>query len=138
MFAESDVNQLISDQELGLSQHYSISRQEVEWALKRLKTGKACGADLLKDHQLKLALKDDEVLDKITRSFNQWTQRGQIPHYLKSTVIVPLSKTDDNLPPRGKIRPIAIALCLFKVFEHITNARIKSQLEQPQLQLHPG
>ena len=66
------------------------------------------------------------VVTRLTECFNLWLSVQRVPNYLKTARMVVLSKSDTNFPNYGDIRPIVILPTIYKVFESIILARIKS------------
>ena len=101
---------------------YTIIEKEVVAASKKLKNNKASAYVLLKNEMIKSAL---PFLSKpITKAFNMILNIGKFPKSWKNGIIIPVHKNGSQLDPnnyRGR--------CLGKLFCHIINNRICSDLE---------
>jgi hypothetical protein len=78
-----------------------LTSKEVKLAIQKLSRNKAQGIDGLRDTQIRLASHNNDVLQKITASFNEWLHQGQVPTYLKRARIIPLSKDDTSYVPQA-------------------------------------
>ena len=105
---------------------YTIIEKEVFAASKKLKNNKASAYDLLKNEMIKSAL---PFLSKpITKAFNMILNTGKFPKSWKSGIIIPVHKNGSQFDPNN-YRGITLSSCLGKLFCHIINNRICSDLE---------
>ena len=105
---------------------YTIIKKEVIAASKMLKNNKASAYDLLKNEMIKSAL---PFLSKpITKAFNMILNTGKFPKSWKNGIIIPVHKNGSQFDPNN-YRGITLSSCLGKLFCHIINNRICSDLE---------
>ena len=114
-----------------------VTPEEVHFAISYIGRNKAPGIDKLTDSILKPLKHDQAILDKLSTTFSTWLLEGNIPKYAKCAKITALSKQATQYPDRGKIRPIAVLPCIFKVYETIILKQLQKEVEHGQ-QLHPN
>ena len=97
-----------------------------------MKSNKAIGVDGLPDYVLKDPGRRELIIDRLMSPFNKWMNgEEQLPEYLKTTKVIPLSKVDGELYPNvGMIRTIAVATSLMKVYEKVILAKLKPEIER--------
>ena len=106
-----------------------ISKDEINDALEDLKKNKAIGVDGLADFLLRDKERRSMLVDKLYPTFNQWINGKELPPYLKRTRVIALSKEQDNpYPKMGKIRTIAVAPALMKVYEKTLCKKLNKQI----------
>jgi hypothetical protein len=107
-----------------------ITDEEVDAALKDLKTNKAVGVDGLADYILKNRDRREMITQKLRPIFQKWYNGEVLPKYLKKTRVITLSKEDGEIYPAvGKIRTIAVAPALMKVYEKVLFQRLLKEIE---------
>ena len=107
---------------------YMINEKEISAAAKKLKNNKSSSYDMIKNEMIKSAL---PFLSKsITYTFNEILNTGMFPENWKEGMVIPLHKTGSQFDPnnyRGTC--ITLSSCLGKLFCHVLNNRITSELE---------
>ena len=91
----------------------------------------------MSDNVLKSFKDDTPVLQKLASTFSTWYNHGELPPYMKKSLLTPLSKQDSAYPNVGKIRPIAVLPATFKLYEHLVLQKLEKELSLPHLRLHP-
>ena len=105
---------------------YMINEEEISAAAKKLKNNKSSSYDMIKNEMIKSAL---PFLSKsITYTFNEILNTGMFPENWKEVMVIPLHKTGSQFDPNNYIS-ITLSSCLGKLFCHVLNNRITSELE---------
>ena len=105
---------------------YEISEKEILTAAKKLKNNKSSSYDMIKNEMIKSAL---PFLSKsITHTFNSILNTGKFPKSWKKGIVIPLHKNGSKFDPNN-YRGITLSSCLGKLFCHVLNNRITSELE---------
>lgn len=98
-----------------------ISTEEIVFAVKNLKVGKACGPDNVKPEAIVFGL--DVVLPILARRFNRVFLKGQFPITWNESVIVTIHKNGSIQEPNN-YRGISLQNCLGKIYTSIINRRL--------------
>ena len=106
-----------------------ITEQEVQWALRRLKGGKAGGLDEVIAESLKAA--EPFIVPFLTKLFNRLFQTGYFPTDWSCSVIIPLFKKGNVSNPEN-YRGISLLSVISKLFTAILNKRLYNWAEQEQ------
>ena len=106
-----------------------ITEHEVRQAIKKLKTGKACGLDDICGEFLKHA--DNLVVPFLTNLFNRLYDASHFPLDWCKSVIIPLLKKGDDKNP-DNYRGISLLSVVSKVFTAILNKRLYTWAEHEQ------
>ena len=104
-----------------------ITEKEVKDSIKKLKTNKAYGVDLVINEFLKVST--EKMLTIYTKLFNVVLLTGIIPNDWTIGVIKPIYKNKGSSDDPNNYRGITILSCFGKLFTSILNDRIKSFLE---------
>ena len=105
---------------------YAISEKEILTAAKKLKNNKSSAYDMIKNEMIKSTL---PFLSKsITHAFNSILNTGKFPKTWKEGIVIPLHKNGSQFDPNN-YRGITLNSCLGKLFCHVLNTRITSELE---------
>ncbi len=103
-----------------------VSPEEIEEAVKVLKTGKSVGLDQISGEMLKYAY--PVIGDLITDIFSAVFETGQYPEAWKSTYITPLHKKGPKYDP-ANYRGLAIASCFGKLYSIFLNNRLRKYMQ---------
>lgn len=109
---------------------FSITEKEIMSAIKNLKSGKACGADLISNEMLKCI--GHIILPVIKKLFNKILQTGHYPTLWRYSWLKVLHKGGDINDPK-RYRGIAIMSCLGKLFCSVLNNRLVAFLKDEQI-----
>ena len=112
-FVENDKNWTIFNE-----LNYRINSEEITKAIKALKKGKACAADLISNEMLKAG--GDTMLPVLNKLFNLVFTFGMFPTLWSGSWLKPLHKGGDRSDP-NKYRGISIMSCLGKLFCAVLN-----------------
>jgi hypothetical protein len=120
--AEMDREDYIENPEL----NKSISFDEVERMVNKLKRNKSCGIDSIPNE----VLKNHDVMALLYYMFDKCFNYGLVPTaWLKAVIIpVPKSSTKDPFVPLN-YRGISLLSCVCKVFSGIINNRVMNYCE---------
>lgn len=99
-----------------------ISKEEIETAVKKLKTGKACGVDSITNEYIKSTL--DIFMPVYLRIFNNILETGVLPDTWLHGIIVPIYKGKGDQKEPANYRGLTILSCLGKLFTSILNKRL--------------
>ena len=105
---------------------YVISEKEIFEDSKKLKNNKASAYDMLKNEMIKAAL--PFLCKLIAQAFNIILNTGRFPESWKEGIIIPVHKNGSQLDPNN-YRGITLSSCFSKLFCHVLNNRISSELE---------
>ena len=106
---------------------YQISEKEIFAACKKLKNNKASAYDLIRNEMIKAAL--PHICKPVMKAFNVILNSGHFPKSWRDGIIVPVYKHGSHLDA-SNYRGITLSSCLGKLFCHIINNRISSELER--------
>ena len=104
---------------------------ELTTALKKLKTGKSPGKDVIMNSMIKnlgFAAKS-----KLLEIYNKSWETGKFPDKWREAIIVPIWKKGKDKSKKASYRPISLLCCFGKVMERTVNARLLRHLEQNNL-----
>uniref|UniRef100_A0A1Y1M0F5 Reverse transcriptase domain-containing protein n=2 Tax=Photinus pyralis TaxID=7054 RepID=A0A1Y1M0F5_PHOPY len=105
----------------------NIQMEELRKTIKYIKKGKSAGHDKINAEMLKnLGARGTEMLTKI---FNKAWTTGKVPEDWKLGIIIPLFKKGDSRDC-SNYRGITILSVVSKVYEHIMEARLRTQIEE--------
>ena len=96
--------------------------QELNWAIKRLKTKKVPGKDGITNETI-LQL-GPQAQQKLLALFNQSWQTGKFPNQWTEAVVVPILKKGKEKREKANYRPISLLSCLGKLMERLVNSRL--------------
>ena len=116
-----------------------ISEAELDWALRRGKSGKSVGVDGVSLELLKAICSQPRGKDQILAWYNSILHTGEIPKDWSESLMVLLPKV--RLPEKaGHTRPIAVGCAAEKIFCRIVLERTKSycSVKQPWQCCAPG
>ena len=105
---------------------YAINEKEVLMAAKKLKNNKSSAYDMIKNEMIKSSLPFMSTL--ITYTFNIILNTGKFPDLWKEGIVIPIHKNGSRVDPNN-YRGITLSSCLGKLFCHVLNNRITSELE---------
>ncbi len=103
----------------------SILKEEVEHAIKNIKSGKSPGLDHIIAEYIKAG--GDSMVDAMTLLFNKILVTGTIPQGFKDALIVVIFKKGSMLEC-SNYRPISLLSHIYKIFITIIYQRIKNDL----------
>ena len=109
----------------------TISMEELNYAIKKLKRRKSPGPDGITNEMLIYAGKP--ALYKLLEIFNKTWQEGSLPQSWREATMIPIHKKGKSKTEATSYRPISLASCVVKLLERIINARLKWFLESEQL-----
>ena len=98
-----------------------------------LSRNKATGIDGLKDLWLKDNFTWLLIRFKVHKIFNQWSEVGKVPKYLKKSRVVSMSKDGTPTPEVGNNRTLAIAPIPTKLYEQVILLQLKEDITQLEL-----
>ena len=101
----------------------TISMEELNYAMKKLKQKKSTGPDGLTNEMLMNAGKP--ALYKLLEIFNKTMQEGSLPQSWKEATMIPIHKKGKSKTEATSYRPISLTSCVVKLLERIINARMK-------------
>ena len=104
-----------------------FSLDEIKHIIKRLKSGKACGIDHVRNEFLKNC--SDEVLAIVVKLFNVILNTGIIPEDWCIGMILPLYKNKGDINDPDNYRGITLLSCIGKLFTAILNERLTSYVD---------
>ena len=104
-----------------------FSLKEIKCVIKKLKSGKACGIDHVRNEFLKNC--SDQVLDIVVRLFNVVLNTGIIPDDWCIGMILPLYKNKGDINDPDNYRGITLLSCIGKLFTAILNERLNSYVD---------
>ena len=105
----------------------TITEEEVEKAVKKMKTGKAVGVDKLSVEMVKANRLVG--IKWLTRLFNVCFTTGEIPTEWQRGVIVPIWKGKGDIHDPGRYRGITLLSQALKFIERILDARVRHIVE---------
>ena len=105
---------------------YNITEKEILKASRKLKNNKSSAHDMLKNEMIKTAL--PFLCKHIRQVFDNVLNSGTFPESWKEGIIIPIHKNGSQLDPNN-YRGITVGSCLGKLFCHVINNRISSDLE---------
>ena len=109
----------------------TISMEELNYAMKKLKQKKSPGPDGITNEMLINAGKP--ALYKLLEIFNKTWQEGSLPQSWREATMIPIHKKGKSKTEATSYRPISLTSCVVKLLERIINARMKWYLESEQL-----
>ena len=109
----------------------TISMEELNYAIKKLKRRKSPGPDGITNEMLIYAGKP--ALYKLLEIFNKTWQEGSLPQSWREATMIPIHKKGKSKTEATSYRPISLTSCVVKLLERIINARLKWFLESEQL-----
>jgi hypothetical protein len=113
------------------TERIKITESEMDWAFNTLKSNKAIGVDGLPDFVLKNKNRRELLKQRLTPIFEDWLNGAELPAYLKTTRVVTLSKEDEEIfPNHGKIRTIAVAPAITKLYEKIIHQKLWAEIDE--------
>ena len=104
-----------------------ITEEEMIHVIKRLKSTKACGIDMILNAYLKSTL--NIMLSKYVVVFNEILTSGHVPDSWAIGKIVPIFKNKCNNTDPSNYRGITLLSCLGKAFTTIVNNRLTSVVD---------
>ena len=108
--------------------HETVSAEEVQGILKRIKPDKACGEDGIPNRGLLLL--SEQISSRLAQIAEACIQLGYCPSHFKTTVTVVLKKPQKDYSEPKSYRPIALLNTIGKVVESTVAGRIVSFLEE--------
>ncbi|MEW8543579.1 MAG: endonuclease/exonuclease/phosphatase family protein, partial [Candidatus Thiodiazotropha sp.] len=121
---KNDLKQYESLNKMG-NLDYTINEKEVLAAAKKLKNNKSSAYDMIKNEMVKSALPYMSTF--ITHAFNVILDTGKFPETWKEGIVIPIHKNGSQVDPNN-YRGITLSSCLGKLFCHVLNNRINSEL----------
>ena len=109
----------------------TISMEELNYAIKKLKRRKSPGPDGITNEMLIYAGKP--ALYKLLEIFNKTWQEGSLPQSWREATMIPIHEKGKSKTEATSYRPISLTSCVVKLLERIINARLKWFLESEQL-----
>ena len=122
-FKPQNIEHSINDE---LNKDFSVN--EIQMLITKLKSGKACGIDLIRNEFLKNC--PSEMIEIITLLFNIVLQSGIIPSDWCIGMIMPLFKNKGSHNDPDNYRGITLLSCIGKLFTAAINYRLTNYLEQ--------
>ena len=104
-----------------------ITKEEVVFAIKKLKTRKAAGPDLLIGEMYKHS--NDQVINFFVKFFNALFDKGIFPQNWTESVILPLFKKGEVNDPNN-YRGISLCDISGKIFSSIINSRLQEWVRE--------
>ena len=101
--------------------------EEIKHIIKKLKNGKACGIDHVRNEFLKNC--PDEILSIFVNFFNIVLKTGIVPDVWCIGMILPLYKNKGDINDPDNYRGITLLSCLGKLFTAIINDRLASYID---------
>ena len=105
-----------------------ISVEEIQLALRKLKTGKAAGPDGIISEFLKHACKSNAFIGFLVKFLNVLFDRGTYPESWSESIVIPLYKKGDVNSPNN-YRGISICNVCSKVYSSIINSRLQEWVD---------
>jgi hypothetical protein len=105
----------------------SITKAEIEHAVKNLKNNKACGYDKILNEHIKSTLRS--LIHIYVKLFNIVFESGIVPESWTIGVINPIYKNKGDITKPENYRPITLLSCLGKLFTSIINNRLTKFME---------
>ena len=102
--------------------NYNFTAEEIKSEIQKLKLGKACGLDLIRNEMLRNAPSD--LIDIIVRLFNVILNTGLVPENWCLGAMMPLYKGKGSRSDPDNFRGITLLSCLSKLFTSILNRRL--------------
>ena len=78
----------------------NITKEEVEEAIRGVRH-KANGVDEMSSRVMKHEDTKDILVEKLTKKFNEWMEKGKLPKYFNQARLLVLSKTGEAFPEEG-------------------------------------
>ena len=104
-----------------------FSLEEIKCIIKKLKNGKACGMDHVRNEFLKTCT--DEILEIFVKLFNLVLNTGIVPETWCIGMILPLYKNKGDVNNPDNYRGITLLSCVGKLFTAILNERLTCYVE---------
>ena len=104
-----------------------FSLEEIKCIIKKLKNGKACGVDHVRNEFLKYC--SDQVLSIIVKLFNIVLRTGFVPEVWCIGLILPLYKNKGDINNPDNYRGITLLSCIGKLFTAALNERLTSYID---------
>ena len=108
-----------------INQSFTIN--EIKTLIRKLKNGKSCGLDRIRNEFLKNC--PDEILNVIVRYFNIVLESGIVPEDWCVGVIIPLYKNKGNIKDPDNYRGITLLSCVGKLFTALLNQRLTDYMD---------
>ncbi len=103
----------------------AILKEEAEYAIKKIKSGKSPGLDHILTEYIKAG--GESMVDALTLLFNKILVTGTVPQGFKEALIVVLFKKGSMLEC-SNYRPISLLSHIYKIFITIISERVKNDL----------
>ena len=100
---------------------------EIKFIVKKLKSGKACGIDHVRNEFLKNC--SDQLLCIVVKLFNVILNTGIIPDVWCIGMILPLYKDKGDINDPDNYRGITLLSCIGKLFTAVLNERLTSYVD---------
>lgn len=111
---------------MGSEEIPDINREEIRYALSRVKNGKSGGEDGILPEMLKEG--DDHLLKKLADLFNKCLLQGRIPKNWENAVVILLYKKGCKAD-LNNYRPISLLSQTYKLFSKVLTNRITRKLD---------
>eukprot|EP00971_Amphidinium_carterae_P348335 6490438-Amphidinium_carterae.1 len=105
----------------------TITRAELDGALRHLPSGKAAGPDLILPEFLHHL--GPRARDHLLKLFNAFLCLGTVPSFLRKATIVPIPKPGKPLTEAEHFRPISLTSVVAKAYERVLSKRLQYYLE---------
>ena len=102
-----------------------ITPDEVNKAIKHMKSGKAAGIDMITTEMIKSGL--DILINPMTKLFNTILRNGIYPNEWSYSLITPIHKSGPTENPHN-YRGVAVSNCTSKIFAKILTDRIEEYM----------
>ena len=106
-----------------------ISKEEVIFALSKLKNRKAAGPDGIIGELLKNACRSELILDFLVRFFNSLFDKGIFPEIWTESIVLPLYKKG-NVDNPNNYRGISLCDASSKLYSTIINRRLQEWVDE--------
>ena len=115
-----------------------ICKEEVEWVMRRMKTGKAAGQSGIVTEMIK-AMGEDGVI-WMTEVCNRIVRERRIPEDWQRSILVPIYKGKGDPLECGSYRAIKLLEHVMKILEKVLERRIRQivELDEMQFGFTPG
>eukprot|EP00745_Piridium_sociabile_P032434 TRINITY_DN5471_c0_g1_i2.p1 TRINITY_DN5471_c0_g1~~TRINITY_DN5471_c0_g1_i2.p1 ORF type:complete len:1139 (-),score=92.24 TRINITY_DN5471_c0_g1_i2:303-3719(-) len=123
---ESRFNEIDITEDFDNILNQDIKEEEVQKAIKKLKSGKSCGLDGISAEMLKAGA--HEVINFLTKLFNVLFNKGIYPKDWAKAIIIPIHKKGDT-NQANNYRGVSLLSVISKCYSSILNARLYNWLE---------
>ena len=129
---EQNISQNVSFDYDMESLNSDITEDEIISAIKKLKSGKAAGEDLVYNEYIKNSI--PQLSETYCKLFNKVLDTGDIPEEWMNGIILPLYKGKGSKTDCNNYRGITLLSCVGKLFTSILNERLSYFIESNNIQ----